>query len=234
MHKDSLNSKRSQTLIVFGTILLVLIIDQIIKFWIKNSFEPYQSQTLVSGFIELHFIENRGMAFGTEFGSGIWAKYALSIFRLAAIIGIGFYIRKIISEKEIKLTFLIAISLVFAGATGNLIDGAFYDYVFELDNRFRTNWIMEYNENNDVFFPDKLRETGFMLGSVVDMFRFTTRWPSWMPFGLGSTEIFPAIWNVADFSISIGVGLLILKYRKYFGKKTPDSDTQEAPPITTD
>ncbi len=215
--------------ILFGTIFIVLLVDQLVKIWIKTSFAPYEQADLIPGFIELYFIENRGMAFGTEFGSGVWAKYALSIFRLAAIIGIAVYIRKIIRDQSTNFAFLIAIGLVFAGATGNLIDGMVYDYIFELDTNFKTNWITSYNENNDVYFPEKLRETGFMLGSVVDMFRFTVIWPSWMPFGLAGQEIFPPIWNVADFSISLGVGLLILRYRRFFGKRNdqsnPNTDT---------
>lgn len=159
------------------------------------------------------------MAFGTEFGAGIWAKYALSTFRLLAIIGIGYYLRKIILHQNSSFLFLLSIVLIFAGATGNLIDGMFYDYAFDLDTNFLTNWSRTFDENNGVFLPDQIRETGFMLGSVVDMFRFTVTWPSWMPFGLGGEEIFPPIWNVADFSISCGVGLLLLRYRKNFGNE---------------
>ncbi len=217
-------STSQKSILVIGIVLLILLIDQVFKIWIKTHFNPYETRTLIDGFIELHFIENRGMAFGTEFGAGIWAKYALSTFRLLAIIGIGYYVRKVILSGQHNLLFLVAIALVFAGATGNLIDGMFYDFYFDLDERFRTNWVMEYNADNDVYFPDKLRETGFMLGSVVDMMRFTVTWPQKMPFGLGGEEIFPPIWNIADFSISCGVGLLILKYRKNFGQKNKEKE----------
>jgi len=217
-HKVNLSTKQ-KTFVLIGTITIILAIDQIVKIWVKNTMEPYKGVELIPGFIELYFIENRGMAFGTEFGSGVWAKYALSLFRLIAIIGIGIYIRKVIIEKKTNFLFLIAMALVFAGATGNLIDGMIYDYIFDLDGHLKTNWVTVYNDNNDVYFPEKLRETGFMLGSVVDMFRFTVVWPSWMPFKLAGEEIFPPIWNVADFSISLGVGFLILKYRKFFGKR---------------
>lgn len=216
MPKDNL-TKKKQSIFAISCIILILLADQLLKVWIKSTFSPYQTQTLISGFIEIHFIENRGMAFGTEFGAGIWAKYALSIFRLIAIFGIGYYLRKVIIEQKPTFLFLLSIILIFAGATGNLIDGMFYDFAFELDTNFLTNWSRIYDENNDVYLPDKLRETGFMLGSVVDMFRFTVTWPSWVPFGFGGHEIFPPIWNVADFSISCGVGLLLLRYRKNFG-----------------
>ena len=156
-----MNTKQ-KTSIVIGTIILILVIDQFIKIWVKTNLDPYETISLISGFIELHFIENRGMAFGTEFGSGIWAKYALSTFRLAAIIGIGIYIRKIIRDKTTSFLFLIAIALVFAGATGNLIDGMIYDYLFDLDGHFKTNWV-SYQEDPEIFYPEKMRETGFML-----------------------------------------------------------------------
>jgi len=220
-------STKKKSILAIGIVLSTLLIDQIVKIWIKTSFDPYETKTLISGFIELHFIENRGMAFGTEFGTGIWAKYALSIFRFAAIFGIGYYLVSIIKNTKTNLLFLIAIALVFAGATGNLIDGMFYDYFFELDEQFRTNWVYLYNENNDVNFPDQVRQTGFMLGSVVDMFRFTVTWPEIMPFGLSGQEIFPPIWNIADFTISCGIGLLILKYKKNFGKDKSDKAADE-------
>ncbi|MDX1349688.1 MAG: signal peptidase II [Putridiphycobacter sp.] len=212
-------TKKQQSLFAISSIFVILLIDQLVKIWIKTNFSPYQTETLIPGFLELHFIENRGMAFGTEFGAGIWAKYALSTFRLLAIIGIGYYLRKIILHQNSSFLFLLSIVLIFAGATGNLIDGMFYDYAFDLDTNFLTNWSRTFDENNGVFLPDQIRETGFMLGSVVDMFRFTVTWPSWMPFGLGGEEIFPPIWNVADFSISCGVGLLLLRYRKNFGNE---------------
>jgi signal peptidase II len=212
-------TKKQQSLFAISSIFVILLIDQLVKIWIKTNFSPYQTETLIPGFMELHFIENRGMAFGTEFGAGIWAKYALSTFRLLAIIGIGYYLRKIILQQNSSFLFLLSIVLIFAGATGNLIDGMFYDYAFDLDTNFLTNWSRTFDENNGVFLPDQIRETGFMLGSVVDMFRFTVTWPSWMPFGLGGEEIFPPIWNVADFSISCGVGLLLLRYRKNFGNE---------------
>lgn len=220
-------TKQQQSIFAVSSIILILLVDQLVKIWIKTNFSPYHTKTLVEGFIELHFIENRGMAFGTEFGSGIWAKYALSTFRLAAIIGIGYYLRKIIINEKPNFLFLLSIILIFAGATGNLIDGMFYDYAFELDTNFLTNWSRVYDENNDVYLPDQLRKSGFMLGSVVDMFRFTVRWPDAMPFGLGGEEIFPPIWNVADFSISCGVALLLLRYRKNFGSKNEPDNSQE-------
>ena len=119
------------------TVLIVLIlsfltIDQLIKFGIKINFVEGQSQPLLGNWFVLNYIENPGMAFGTTFGSSIWSKLGLSIFRIIAIIGIGYYLW---SEyrKGSKLDFLVAISLIFIGALGNLLDSMFYDFFFSFD-----------------------------------------------------------------------------------------------------
>jgi signal peptidase II len=201
-------------------ILGVLIVDQIVKFLVKTQFAPHEQMSVADGFFQLYYIENRGMAFGTTLGSGALAKYALSIFRLLAIVGIGYYIKKLLSEKEVSLGMVMSVGLIFAGAFGNLIDGMFYDYIWDLDPNVAWNWALDSN-NDWVIGADgnpQLRPHGFLLGSVVDMFQFTATWPSWMPFGLAGEEIFAAIWNVADASITAGVALIIINYKKFFKK----------------
>ena len=118
------------------TVLIVLIlsflaIDQLIKFGIKINFVEGQSQPLLGNWFVLNYIENPGMAFGTTFGGSIWSKLGLSIFRIFAIIGIGYYLL-IEYRKDSKLDFLVAISLIFIGALGNLLDSMFYDLFFSL------------------------------------------------------------------------------------------------------
>lgn len=210
-------------LIIFG----VLLIDQLVKVWVKTTFYPHQAVPVIDGFFQLYYIENRGMAFGTTLGSGAIGKYALSLFRLGAIIAIGFYIRKTILDKTSSRGLIIALALIFAGATGNLIDGLFYDYIFDLDPNVYWNLATDANERviYDEFGHPALRPNGFLLGSVVDMFQFTVTWPSWMPFNLAGKEVFGAIWNVADFAISVGVGLIIIRYRTFFKKKPDDVQT---------
>lgn len=204
-------------------ILGILVVDQLVKIWIKTTMYPHETIGVIDGFFQLYYIENRGMAFGTTLGAGAGAKYALSIFRLIAIIAIGYYLWKNIQDKKTHRGLIVAMSLIFAGATGNLIDGMFYDYLFEIDPNVAWNWAIDGNENFviDEFGNPVLRPNGFLLGSVVDMFQFTVTWPSWMPFNLAGKEIFGAIWNVADVSISSGVGLIILRYRTYFKKPEP-------------
>jgi signal peptidase II len=229
----------------------ILVLDQLIKIWVKTSMVPNGSINVIDGFFQLYYTENRGMAFGATLGGGAMAKYALSFFRLAAIVGIAWYLRKLIIENQSPKGLLIAVALVFAGATGNLIDGAFYDLIWSLDPDISWNWAMDGDRNivlDPVTDDIMMRPNGFMLGSVVDMFQFTTTWPSWtpvidlnLPSFLGGAnllgiypgkEIFGAIWNFADLSISIGVGLIIFRYRKFFRKPVAikESEISEALP----
>lgn len=220
---------------VIFTILGVLLIDQIVKIWIKQTLHPHETVDVIDGFFQLYYIENRGMAFGTTLGAGAWAKYALSIFRLVAIIAIGYFLVKNIKRTDVHKGLVFSMALIFAGATGNLIDGMFYDYIFDLDPNVAWNWAIDGNENFvlDEFGSPVMRPNGFLLGSVVDMFQFTVTWPSWMPFGLAGKEIFGAIWNVADASISIGVALIILRYRAFFKKHSDETSGSDKPDHVT-
>lgn len=187
---------------------------------------PLEDIGVIDGFFQLYYIENRGMAFGTTLGNGPLAKYALSIFRLVAIIGICYYIYRLLNEKNVHKGLIYAVGLICAGATGNLIDGMFYDYIWEVDPDIAWNWAQDANgqwvigENGH----PELRPQGFLLGSVVDMFQFTVKWPSWMPFGLGGEQIFGAIWNVADAAITLGVSIIIVRYRTFFRKEESNED----------
>jgi signal peptidase II len=237
-----------KVIILIGAILLL---DQMIKIWVKTSMVPNGTIDVIEGFFQLYYVENKGMAFGATLGAGAWPKYALSLFRLAAIIGIGWYIRKLILENTSPKGLIIAVGLVFAGATGNLIDGVCYDLIWEVES-IPWNYAVDsageviYDPHNGGF---ELRPNGFLLGSVVHMFQFTSEWPTWMPVinltlpeWLGGInlldirpgkEIFGAIWNLADLSISIGVGLIIFRYRKFFRKPITKKNSKDAePPVS--
>ncbi|MFN5183885.1 MAG: lipoprotein signal peptidase [Bacteroidota bacterium] len=207
------------------TILFVLIIDQTIKIWIKSSFplehhipnvplgEPNNNK------IELLFIENPGMAFGVEFG-GDYGKLALSLFRiLAAIFGV-FYIRHIVRQRE-HWGYIFSVSLIFAGAVGNIIDCAFYGLIFS-ESTF--NSVAQ-------LFPPEGGYAGFLHGKVVDMFHvpfWHGRFPEWFPFWGGeSFEFFSPIFNFADASISVGVGLIFIFQRIFFKKPNENNDAEK-------
>ena len=181
---------------------------------------PGEVRPLLGNWFLLDYIENPGMAFGTTFGSSMWHKLALSIFRIFAIIGIGYYwVQQ--AKRGVKREFLIAVGLILAGATGNLIDSMFYDFAFKYDPCIGYNHLAGSGIKTDCGFFGTIetRHTGFLLGNVVDMFKFQAHWPQWMPW-IGGAEVFPAIWNLADFSISSGIILIFIRQKKYFPKES--------------
>lgn len=213
---------KKQLLIVGLIVLFILTIDQILKVWVKTHMSVEDDIKLIGDWFKMIYIENQGMAFGTTFGSSIWAKLALSIFRIGAIIGIGIYwFRQ--AKLKVRLEFLIALGLIFAGAFGNLIDSMFYDFTFKdiYDPCLNFNHLEGSGIKTncpELYGVIETRHTGFLLGNVVDMFQFNFKWPSWTPW-LAGKDVFPAIWNIADASISIGVIMILFRQRKYFPKK---------------
>jgi signal peptidase II len=207
--------------IVAIVVVLLLILDQVIKVYIKTSFHPEEHRYLIGSWFSAHYIENQGMAFGTTFGAAIWHKLALSIFRVIAIIFIAYYLIKE-ARKGAKLSFLIALGFIWAGATGNLIDSMFYDFFFNFNpcdrfNQLEGSKVMADCKDFGRSFPVEVRHRGFLLGNVVDMFQFDVLWPKWVPY-LGGGQVFPAIFNVADASITVGVATLIIGQRSFFPK----------------
>lgn len=213
---------KKNLLIVGAVVALILLIDQAIKIYIKTHFAPGESVSVFGDWFVLEYIENQGMAFGTTFGNKMWHKLALSIFRVIAIVGICYYWYQQ-AKEGVKREFLLAIGLILAGATGNLIDSMFYDFVFPYDPCMGFNHLEGSGVVSDCGFFGKIetRHTGFLLGNVVDMFKFQANWPMWMP-GIGGKEVFPAIWNLADAAISIGVVMIFIRQRAYF----PDKKTR--------
>jgi signal peptidase II len=210
---------KKKLLIVSIIVLAVLAIDQIIKIYVKTHFSTIETEPILGNWLVMEYIENQGMAFGTKFGSQVWHKLALSLFRIAAIAGITYYWFKQ-ARSGARMEFLIAIGLILAGATGNLIDSMFYDFIFEYDPCMAFNRLEGSGVISDCGFLGEVetRHTGFLMGNVVDMFKFSGTWPDWMPW-LGGSQVFPAIWNIADGSITIGVIMVFIRQRKYFPKK---------------
>lgn len=159
-----------------------------------------QTKSMIGNWFFLHFTENNGMAFGVELG-GITGKLILTAFRLLAVAGIIWYLIKQVNSKANK-GLIICISLILAGAIGNIIDSVFYGV-----------WFTDY-----VTYDDKGK---FFLGRVVDMLYFPiieTRYPSWFPFWGGQDlTFFRPIFNIADASISSGVIAIIVFQKKFFG-----------------
>lgn len=207
-------------LIVGAVVALILLLDQLIKIWVKTTFSISDEPVNLAGsWFRLIYVENPGMAFGTTFGAGIWGKLALSIFRIVAICGIAYYWVKQ-AKAGVRMEFLIAIGFIFAGATGNLIDSMFYDFAFPYDPCLSFNHLEGSGIKSDCGFFGQIetRPTGFLLGNVVDMFQFNLTWPSWIPW-LGGREVFPAVWNIADGAITCGVLMVLFRQRKYFPKQ---------------
>lgn len=223
---------RKRYLITFGVVLAVLVLDQIMKFWIKSTFSYSDpSIPLIGDWFHLNYVENQGMAFGAQLGGGMWGKLLLSIFRVAAIIGITIYIFKQIKKPEVSLEFLIVGGLILAGAAGNLFDSMFYDFIFA--DKFDP--CISYNQlhGTGIFaechyfgFTEEveIRHRGFLFGNVVDMFQFKAIWPSWVPY-LGGSQVFPAIWNVADAAISVGVVMVLIRQKVYFPKEEEEVES---------
>jgi signal peptidase II len=185
-------------------IIFILVLDQLLKFWIKTNMIIGEEIRLFDWFI-IHFTENKGMAFGMEFG-GKWGKYLLSIFRILAIGGIAWYLNSLVKANT-KTAVVMSIALILAGAIGNMIDSAFYGMIFSHSfGQTATFMLGGY--------------AGFLQGSVVDMFYFpiiNSHFPDWLPFWGGDHFIFfRHIFNIADSAISIGVINLLLFHRSFF------------------
>lgn len=219
---------RKNLWITGAVVALVLILDQVIKVWVKQSFTVYDDPVnLIGDGLRLVYTENPGMAFGTTFGGGMWAKLALSIFRIVAVGGITYYLVQQ-AKKQAKLMFLISLGFVLAGALGNLLDSMFYDFLFAYDPCISFNHMEGSGIYSDcgIFGKIETRHTGFLLGNVVDMFQFNFTWPSWVPV-VGGGEVFPAIWNLADGSISVGVLMMLLGQRSFFSNKQADQSADQ-------
>ncbi len=201
-YKSQNKLKKAITIIV-----IVLLIDQISKIYIKTNF-LYGEEVVVFDWFRIHFIENNGMAWGAELG-GKTGKLFLTIFRLFAIAGIGYWLYNSV-KKNAPTILIVAISLIFAGAMGNIIDSVFYGIIFDTPR----------NATATLFADEPYGK--LLYGKVVDMLYFPI-WsgdlPEWLPIWGGKPfTFFNAIFNVADTAISTAVGILIVFNKKAFPK----------------
>ncbi len=187
-----------------AVILIILLADQVLKIWIKTHMTLYEDIRITDWFI-IRFVENNGMAMGIE----VMGKLFLSVFRIIASVAIVYYLFRLV-KRGFSMGYIICIAMIFAGAIGNIIDSIFYGVVF--------------SESTPVqvasFLPPEGGYGTWLHGKVVDMFYFPlieTTWPSWVPhFGGQEFTFFRYIFNLADASISVGIAILLLFYRKTF------------------
>lgn len=201
-------------------VIAILLVDQIIKIWVKTHMHLHECIAITDWF-KICFIENKGMAFGMEIGS----KLVLSVFRIFAVCVIGYYIYLQVKQK-VRTGYIICLSMVLAGALGNIIDCMFYGLIFNASSPFYVSYFVPFG---DGYAP-------FLMGKVVDMFYFpliVTTLPDWIPFVGGDDFVFfSPIFNFADASISVAVVLLLIFYRRELStitlrKKYADDEKNE-------
>lgn len=183
--------------------LLVVLLDQILKIWVKTTFYLGEDREIFPWF-RLCFIENNGMAFGWQFGS----KLLLTLFRIVFAAAIVYYLIRLKKSQGIKFGYLICVALVLAGAVGNIVDCMFYGIIFN----------DPLPPSTASLFPPGGGYGSFLQGRVVDMLSFplfSFDWPNWMPIiGGKHFEFFKPVFNLADAAISCGIIAILLFYSK--------------------
>lgn len=186
---------------------LVLLADQVLKVWVKLTFYYDSAIPILGSKGYLHFIENRGMAFGLEFG-GDSGKLLLTLFRIAAVVVIALIIRNAV-RKGAPTGLVVSLSLILAGALGNIIDSTFYGVLFSASTPFQ----------KAVLLPEGGGYAPLLHGAVVDMFYFPLwegRLPAWLPLWGGQHFVFfRPVFNLADAAITVGMALFILQQRRH-------------------
>jgi signal peptidase II len=197
-------------------IVVTLILDQALKLWIKLNMTLGQEFSILGDRGFIHFTENNGMAFGLELG-GEAGKLILSLFRIIAICAIGYGIHYMVKKKYAQ-GLVLCVSLIFAGALGNMIDSAFYGMFFS-----ESTWY-----DKAQLFPPEGGYSSFLHGKVVDMFYFpliSGHYPSWLPIWGGQDFIFfRPVFNLADTAISVGVIIILIFQKRYFKEEEESSE----------
>lgn len=208
--------KNKKLIVALSTIFTVLVLDQWLKIWVKTTFHYNEELPIFGTWFSLLFVENPGMAFGWEipFLPGDGAKILLSLFRVVAVVVIAIYLRGLI-KKNLSTGLIVSIALVFAGALGNILDSMFYGLIFSGSSYHAPAIWVPFGEGY----------TGMLTGHVVDMLSFdlfTVELPI-----IGVFNFFAPIFNLADFAISLGVGIILVFHRKDFQKNFLNKEEEE-------
>lgn len=192
-------------------VVLILVIDQVVKIWIKTNMTIGENIPVFGDWFKIYFIENNGMAFGMQFGGAI-GKLLLSLFRIVLIGFIIYYIKKLL-RKEAPMGVIYGVGLILVGAVGNVVDSMFYGLIFSESTFTQVA----------TFLPEGGGYASFLHGKVVDMLYFPlidTTLPNWVPIWGGEQFLFfRPIFNIADSCITIGVFYLLLFHRKFFSRE---------------
>jgi len=203
-----LSKRKKYTLIAVCVIVLILLADQILKIWVKTHYALGQTTPILGQWLNICFVENEGMAFGLSFGHNV-GKLLLSLLRIALVGLICWYMHRQIKREKMKGLSLVIFSFIVAGALGNILDSLFYGLIFSESTIFTVASA----------FPEGGGYAPFFFGKVVDMFyvklfHIPDGFPLW-----GGSYFFPAIFNIADACITVGIFLMLV-----FNKKVLDLD----------
>jgi signal peptidase II len=211
-HLSSVNTdteipSKSKWVVPFVLLAFVVIVDQVLKYWVKNNMILHTERSIIGDWFLFHFTENNGMAFGMEF-FGVVGKYILTILRIVvSSFGIWFLYTNI--KKNANFWFLVCIALILGGAIGNIIDSVFYGVIYQHMNEYTGLWLQ---------------------GRVVDMLYFPvihTHYPEWSPINAGQEFIFfSPVFNLADTAISIGIISILVFQKRFFKKQLEGQDNK--------
>lgn len=203
MKKNSVKKWNKYTILSISIILFFVLTDQFLKVWVKSNMQIGEMFSVIGNWFLFYFVENEGMAFGISFGKSL-GKILLTLIRIGVVSFLIYYLIKIIKNKKADFVIVGTFSLIIAGAIGNIIDSLFYGIIYD-------------------YAP-------FMMGHVVDMFYFPLfKIPDWIPLW-GGSHFFPAIFNIADSCVTIGVFSIIIFNKRFF----PAHKTDQPQNLETD